>query len=234
MRQAYPDLDSEARIFVKEIRPGSIIADLIPGIASLIGHMDQVLIIEQFVRVYGERLGKYFRIGGRAENATKSELEGFMGQIAAVANNKNGKGQIRSVAYEDGKRQVRARIDFNTDIAERATREIESHKKELDAVSSADHERVLMVFKRSDIGSAGIGVRSGERVIIEDISDKDLALIYGSNLAEERIKDQMRNTDENIYHKGFVVNVNVTTRNGKSIAYAVTNVHQIIDIDPGD
>ena len=87
-----------------------------------------------------------------------------------------------------------------------------------------------MVFKRSDVGPASVGVRSGERVIIEEVSEADLALIYGSTLSEERIKDQMRNTEENIYHKGFVVDVNVMTRAGKPLAYAVTNVHQVIDL----
>ena len=90
-----------------------------------------------------------------------------------------------------------------------------------------------MTFKRSDIRDAGIGARSGERVVIEQISERDLALIYGSRLAEEQIKDQMRNTDENIYHKGFVVDVNVTTKGGDPVAYSIKHVHQIINLDQG-
>jgi hypothetical protein len=230
MRYTHPHLDDEALIFVNDIRQGSIIADLMPGIASLVGHMDQIMIIEQFVRSYGGRLGKYFHIGGRAEDVTKSELEGFIGQVAAIANNKNGKGQIRAVSYENGERKIRASIEFNHETAVKAIKEIETHKRELERISSADHERVLMTFKRSDIGRSGIGVRSGERVIIEEISKRDFALIYGANLAEERIKDQMRNTDENIFHKGFVVDINVTTRNGNPVAYSVVHVHDIIDI----
>lgn len=234
MRQAHPDLKDDATVFVREIRPGSIIADLIPNVASLIGMMDQVVVVEQFVRLYGERLGRYFRIGGRKNDATKSELKDFMGQVAAIARSKNGKGQINAVVYEDGKRDVRAAILFNQPEAAQATLEIESHREELNLVAAADHQRVLMVFKRSDVGGAEVGVRSGERVIIEAISDKDMALIYGAQLAEQRIKDQMRNADENIYHKGFVVDVNVTTRCGKPVAYAVTHVHQIIDISRED
>jgi len=231
MRQAHPDLKDDARIFIREIRPGSFWADLIPGVASLIGQMDQVLIVEQFVRLYGQRLGAYFHADGRVSDASKGELKDFMGTVAAIANDPHGRGHIRAVSYEDGKRQVRASVEFNTETAAVAVQQIERHKKELDALTTADHERVMMVFKRSDVGSADIGVRSGERVIIEALSDKDRALIYGAPLAEHRIKDQMRNTDENIYHKGFVVDVNVQTRGGKPVAYAVTHVHQIIDTE---
>jgi len=230
MRAAYPDLKDDASVFIREIRPGSIIADLIPSAAFLISQMDQIMIVEQFVRSYGGQIRRYFSIGGRFEGASKSELNDFMGSVVAIANNPNGQGHIKAVAYEDGKREIRALVEFDTSTARQAVKEIEKHKEELDAINAADYKRVLLVFKRSDVGDAGVGVRSGERVIIESISDQDRPLIYASNLAEERIKDQMRNTKENIYHKGFVVDVNVETRGGKAIAYRVTNVHQIIDL----
>src|SRR5690606_38327714 len=112
---------------------------------------------------------------------------------------------------------------------------IESQRKALNQTGNADFERVLMTFRGSDVGDADIGIRSGERVIIEAISDRHLPLIYGSALAEERIKDQMRSTAENIYYKGFVVDVNVQTRNGgRPAAYAVTHVHQIFDLMTDD
>lgn len=68
------------------------------------------------------------------------------------------------------------------------------------------------------------------RVIIESISETDLPLIYASDLAEQRIKHEIRVADENVFKKGFVVDVNVETRNGNPIAYRVTNVHQVIDL----
>jgi len=230
MREAHPDLKDDAKLLVREVRPGSIIGDLLPSVASLIGIMDQALIVEQFVQLYGLRLGKYFNLGGRLDDVSKGELKDFMGQVAAISRAKNGRGEIRAVSYEDGRRQVKATIKFDVKTAQQATKEIEAHKAELDAIGSADYERVLMTFKRSDIGTTAIGARSGERVIIEDVSENDMALIYGSNLAEGRIKDQMLNTDENIYHKGFVVDVNVTTKGGRPVAYNVTQIHQIIDL----
>jgi hypothetical protein len=77
---------------------------------------------------------------------------------------------------------------------------------------------------------AGVGKRSGERVVIDEISEKPLSLIYGSELAEQRIKHEIREADENVYKKGFVVDVNVRSVGGKPVAYAVTNIHQVIDL----
>ena len=158
MRQAHPDLRDDATVFVNVDRrhklvrryhvsdaaehdsqvlddildgDGSIIADLIPSAASLIGVMDQAVIVEQFIKLYGSRLGKYFRPGGRQEDASKAELKDFMGQVAAIARSKNGSGVIRAVVFEDRKREVRAAIEFNAGNAVQATKEIESHREEL-------------------------------------------------------------------------------------------------------
>lgn len=57
-----------------------------------------------------------------------------------------------------------------------------------------------------------------------------MPLVYGSELAEERIKHEIREADENVYKKGFIVDVNVKSTGGRPVAYAITNIHQIIDL----
>lgn len=72
-----------------------------------------------------------------------------------------------------------------------------------------------MRFTRSDIGDVTVGKPSGERVKIEEIADRSLPLVYGSELAEERIKHEIREADENVYKKGFIVDVNVKSTGGR-------------------
>lgn len=231
IRRSHPDDRSYAKIFVKEVRAGSIIAELFACVGSIIGVLDQALITEQFVRTYGERISRYFGRGGRAPDASASELKDFEGTVAAVANDPHGRGAIAAIHIKDGAREVRAVVEFNSKQANIAREEIQNHRREIGALESADKERVLMVFKRTDKGSSTPGRRSGERVIIESISSADLPLIYASRLAEDRIKDVLREPDENIYHKGFVVDVNIEYRAGKPIAYRVVNVQQVIELD---
>ena len=86
-----------------------------------------------------------------------------------------------------------------------------------------------MIFIRSDIRDAELGKRSGELVEIAEISEKPRPLIYSSGLAEQQIKSEIT-TDDSVYKKGFVVDVNVEIRGGRVVAYAVTNLHSVIDL----
>ena len=217
-------------MYVKEIRPGSIEGILIPALPLIIDQMDKIMIVEQFVRVYGSRLAAYFQIGGRDDEASKGDLKDVMDAVRAIANDPNGTSTISAVEVSQDKTTTRASFKFDTSQARIARKSIESHQKDIDRTSAADHQRVLMWLKRSDIGDVAVGKRSGERVVIESISDLDRPLIYASELAEQRIKHEIRDSEDNIYHKGFVVDVNVQTRGGEPVAYAVTDVHQVIDL----
>lgn len=230
IRAKYPDFASEARVFVKEIRPGSIEADLITAAGLIVPLMDHVLIVEDFAKRYYERLSKYFKPGGRDADVSKSDLKDLLGAVSAIARDPEASSKIAVVKYEDGKRDVRWAIQFDTSQARRAVEEIENHRRELERVTGTDYSRVLMTFSQSNIKTPPLGKRTGERVVIEEIADTELPLVYASQMAEEQIKHEIREADENVFKKGFVVDVNVQTRAGHPVAYRVTNLHQVIDL----
>lgn len=66
--------------------------------------------------------------------------------------------------------------------------------------------------------------------MIEASDPKPKALIYASEMVEQRIKTEIRDADDNIYKKGFIVDANVQMRLGRVVGYAVTEVHQVIDL----
>lgn len=228
-------------MFVSHVRSGSIIAELIPqhflaiggGLIAAAGvavaGMHYSMVVEDFVKRWAGRIGPYLRSGGRDPEASKSDLNDFHGTLAAIANDPNGSAKLEAAYYEDGTRQIRAAFHFTSQEARRGQEQIENHKRELDKSDDADYKRVLMTFVRSDIRESETGKRSGELVKIEKISQKPLPLVYASGLAEERIKYEIRDS-ESVYKKGFDVDVNVETRNGKPIAYRVTNLHRVIDL----
>lgn len=229
IRAEHPDLAPEARFFVKEVRQGSIVADLFPGgISDIIGVMDGVLITVAFADLVGRAVVGYAR-GARKEDTSRAELKDLYTTVEALAKDRDGKATVETVTFERNAWQRRVAFSFTTNEARTAAQAIEDHRNELDKRGAADHSRVLMHFTRSDIGDAALGKRSGERVVIEAIAEKDLPLMYASKLAEDRIKHEIRDV-ESVYHKGFVVDVNVQTKGGRPAAYAVTNVHQVIDL----
>ena len=237
MRAQFPDVDSDARIYVKEIRKGSYVADLIPYVsvvAPFITGMDHALIVERFVGVWGKRIKALSTGALDGWRPTKSELATFANAVEAVASDPSGKSTLESATFEDEKRKVRSTFTFSTDEARACQETIDGLYREADASGDADHERVLMVFTRTDVGDAAVGKRSGERVLINEISDKPLAIMYSSTLTEERIKYEIREVDENVYKKGFVVDVKTQLVRGRPTAYAITAVHSIIDLPEED
>jgi hypothetical protein len=230
LRDAFPDQKPRAEVFVKQVRSGSIIADLITQtFGSGIDTMNTVNTVTDFVKNYGALLALYVRPGGRAPAATKSQLANFGEQVAAVASIPNSNLEMAAIQIENGQEKITAAFKFDTGQARDIQQRVEEHKREIDHTSRADRERVLMTFVRSDIRDAALGKRSGELVLIEAISDQPRPLIYASELAEQQIKAEI--TDhESVYRKGFSVDVNVETRGGKPVAYAVTNLHRVIDL----
>ena len=63
---------------------------------------------------------------------------------------------------------------------------------------------------------------------------RSLPLIYASELAEQQIKHEIAEAEENVFKKGFVVDVNVEMRAAKPIAYKVTHLHQVFDLPDDD
>ena len=243
----YPDSDGEAEVFVTQVKEGSIVAHLVPHWKAIAGTLSGVGIatvtafevieranaLEEFVERWRGRLGHYFKKGGRDPEATKSDLKDWHNTVAAIARDPQGSLKLEAAYYEDGKQNIKAGFKFTTKEARVAEQEIETHKKEIESKSSADHERALMIFVRPDIRVQDTGKRSGELAVIETISDKPKPIIYASNLAEQQIKYEIAQ-QESVFKKGFVVDVNVELRRGKPVAYRITNLHQVIDLPDDD
>lgn len=225
--------NEDSEIFIKQIRSGSIIADLIPFAAStlplVVSEADKIFVAVEFVKKWESRL-RSLKNGIIPEGISKSELKNWAGAVESIARDPDASSLLEAATYEDGKRQVKASFKFKSSDAREIEKVIDGEFKRLEDKGSADNERVLMVFTRSDVGDAPVGQRSGERVVIEEVSSKPLAITYGSELSEQRIKHEIRESDENIYKKGFNVDVRVQTKGGKPVAYSIMNVHGVIEL----
>ncbi len=193
-------------------------------------NLEQVNAVNEFVKNYGGKLKTYFKKGGEVPEATRSDLKDFMGSLVAIANDPDGSASLESAIFEDGKKKIKAAVKFTTREAVRAVEHIEEHRKRLEHRDSADYQQVMMVFRQANVKDSAVGKRTGETVMVEDISDRELPLVYASDLAEQRIKHEIREADDNLFKKGFIVDVNVQTKAGRPVAYRVTNLHQVIDL----
>lgn len=233
VRDSHPKAAGSIHMYVREVRQGSVIADLFAQIPDMIGIMDDALIVTGFAALFSKRIRTWVN-GSFVDEAKKSTLRDAGRTVRAVANANKGKAVLTSYRHVNGFWTETIEAEFTVPEARRAEETIEAQMREMDRKSDADFSRVLMTFKRSDKDAAEVGKPSGERVVISDVAENDLALVYSSSLAEDRIKDVMNDPEQNIFHKAFLVDVNVEIRNGKAIAYKVTHVYQVIDIPPYD
>lgn len=237
VHQNNPEIEGQSKIFVKEIKQGSIIAELFPiftTIQPIAIQVDQVASVIEFVEKWKERITAL--VNGKIE-ASEAELNSYFRFMEAIARDPQATLNLQAATFEDGKRQIRAEFTFDTSQAQKVERNIEQIRllqNEGKEPKFADHIRVLMRFTRSDISRTTIGKKSGERVLIDDIHPKSLAIMYASPLAEQHIKHEIRESEENVFKKAFVVDVNVKIINERPSVYSITHLHEIIDLPDDD
>jgi hypothetical protein len=229
LEEMHPDLHGEAKIFVKEVRQGSIIAALVPIMQALIETMDTALIVKQFSEWVSRRVTTYTD-GRRLADANKTDITQIADMVKAVANNQGGEARLESVHYVDGEAKKALILQFDTKEARRAMETLEAHKIDLDKRETADHRNVLMVFIQANVKAPELGKRSGEQVLIEAIDPKPRPISYESELARQKIKGEIDAAGENVFKKGFFVDVNVEFLRGHIAAYKITAVIDVIDL----
>jgi len=233
LSENHPESAGTAKMYVSEVRKGSVIAAMFANIPDLIGMADAALIALGFGALFNRRLRDFIH-GKHLGGAKKSQLSDVSKTVQALANDKNGTMSLKGLRLKENGYETEFEAVFTEREARDALVTINDQKAELDKISASDHQRVLMTFTRSDVGNAVVGKRSGERVVVEDISEKSRALVYGSDLAEAQIKDEIQNADENVYKRGFIVDLNLVFAGPRPVAYSVTHLHQVIDLSEDD
>lgn len=232
IRKSHPDLEGEVKAYVKEVRKGSIEAELIPlAYNTFITVMDHHQIATKFVTDLGKKIGAIRKDGGRLPDATKTELTELTRIASAVANDPNGKATISAIEYKKTEKTVQCSIQFDTAEAVQSLNSIDAQYAELAKATDFDHENKLLTFFQSNRKDSD---KSGEKGVIEDLDPRPLSIVYASDLAKERIKSEMLNGDKNSFKLGFFVDVNVQMKGGRPVAYRIKSVNDVIDLPDDD
>lgn len=228
IKKSHPDLDGKVKAYVKEVRKGSIEAELIPlAYNTIITVMDHHQIATKFVKELSRKIGIIREKNSRLEGATKTELTELARIAAAVANDPDGKATISAVNYRKTPKTVEYSMEFDTIDAKQSLETIDAQFSDLTKATDFDHKNKLLTFFQSNRKESD---KSGEKGIIEDLDERPLSIVYASDLAKERIKSEMLDGDKNIYKLGFFVDVNVQMKAGRPVAYRIKSVNDVIEI----
>jgi ligand-binding sensor domain-containing protein len=215
LEQEHPEASaSEVRLYVNEIRTGSIVATMIAASPQIVQMASYTLSVISFA----DKLSKAyaFLTGKNANHAAieKKTLQNLSSIVEPIA--KDGGSQL-NIGTNNG--VVVLKIS-STDASE-AQNTINRLLNEGVAKNTGYHTKVLLYWfqARADASST-----SGDRGIIESISDAPVKVIC----VDERIKHDMVLEDQNPFREAYIVDVAVETIRGKPALYKVMALHEKI------
>jgi hypothetical protein len=203
---------ADVRLYVKEVRTGSIIAELVaiaPQTLQLVSYTNAV------VGFYKHMKSAYDWLSGDAEQRPALDKQSLhnLSQI------------VEPVAKESGSQinigVVHGSLVLNVD-SQRANAIQNRARKELEALaepSKGVHEKVLLRWYQARGGD--VKSKAGDRAIIESVSKVAVKTIC----ANDAIKSQMILEEENPFREAYIVDVMVDTINGKPALYKILAVH---------
>lgn len=232
IRAERPGVDvDETRLLIVEVRKGSIVLEMLPALAPIVTTLEFTNTAVSFVNHIGTILGKLSIPGGRVEDATTNQLKNMTDAVQSVVRDSNGSLKVEA-KYQNG--DVLQEFIVTRDEAVAIERNSIEQRRELEQTKDVSYPSVLLRLHQSSVEDLKIGKKTSEKGIVEAIDLRPRSLIYASDLAGQRIKDEILKPDGNPYSKVFVVDLNVETVGGRPRAYRIMNVVDVLDTDDDD
>ena len=223
-RRAQPFIDDDYRLFVKEVRTGSIVAELVSYATQLPMLAPATPLIVQ----YAAELGDWFEFFKGVKDAselkefllgtTKRDLQQVAQVIEPVA--KDSGSQINFIAKDGG--SIVNHFHISSLQANAVQNSIRRQIEALPETRSGRYEdQVLAIYQVRDDAAD----KPGDRAIIERIDRRPVKLRFAS----DEVKDALLDTPENLFKRLFIVDVDVTEVGGRPVLYRVLAVKDSFD-----
>lgn len=211
-----------AKLYIKEIKSGSIIAELAPMLPLagqlLIEHYDQIEnYAEHLYNLIGWLLGK----NGKPENTDGKQLNNLSNIVNPVANDKGGQLTFSTVNHSGS---VVNNITVNyyeaNTVQNRARQEIRQLQEQEEPVENGDYTQVLMYWAQAAPD------KETDQAVIEAVWPKPVKVIL-----PDRIKQEILLDEPYPFKKLYIVDVNVQTVKGRPKLYKIQTYYGSMDMD---
>lgn len=223
IKESQPNAEASAKFYVKSIREGCIEIEFI---GWAIGMMDSAMILRDFGRYNASLLKGYIK--GKPELPDTPKHRTQAAEVLSVLAQNEGDMAI-TYHNRDGDRET----TFTAVKGEATAGMKDILQRQLDSkpeVKRDPHKRVLMRFFATNLKTAASGKRSGDQIIIAMLDSKPKPIAFQSDYAQERVKSEIAEAEDNIYKKGFIVDVLVESHGDKIMLYWITEVHAVVDL----
>ena len=211
-------ISDETKLYIKEIKTGSIITELItyaPYCLPFIEYSKIIFNFAAFLKDYYEALlGKK---EGNFKDFEKKDYENFNNFIEPTAK-ENGSQFIFYTTGDNNK----INVAFNSTEANAIQNNISKKQNSLKETISGLKEKVVLYWyqARNDLNS-----KAGDKSIIESISKNPVKTI----IDDQRIKSEILSSLENPFNTAYLVDVKIETINDRPVIYNIVRLYEKFD-----
>jgi len=229
LRTDRPELAvEETRLLITDVRKGSIVMEMVSALAPFVSTIEIVNTAVDFVKHMSSALDFLKLPNGRLPDATTQQLKNMTDAMQVIAADSNGELEIMA-SHRNG--EVLQQLVIRKNEARTVIENAGEQRKEIEKKTGDVHRKVLMRLHQTSVEDAKIGKRTSEKGIVERIDTAPHTLVYVSDLAGQRIKEEILRHGGNPYEKGFIVDLDVEMVAGRPRLYRIIELHEVIDLD---
>jgi hypothetical protein len=218
-----PEDSIATKMYVYEVRSGSIVNELVPYAVGVLPLLDVASSVSEYAKylkiIFDWALGKP---GPKPTLAhEQNTLKNIVKIMEPTAKDQGAQMNIGVMNFHQG---VTVNISMNTMEANAAQNFLSRHMApKPKETAMGDHNLVALKWfqTRNELKN-----KTGDKARIESISPEPVKVLFEN----DDLKNRMVINETNIYHKAFIVDVHVETVDGKPILYVVKALHDTLDI----
>lgn len=210
------------KLYVREIRAGSIITDLVALAPCALPFIENANIVIEYAK-YLKILLNWF--SGKSETKPeifeKNSLQNISNIVEPIAKDQASQMNVSAINISGY-----AVVNFNISSTEAnaAQNSIRRHIETMKEPITGIHEQVVMHWAQARNSANS---KSGDKAKIESLYRGDVKVMF----ANATLKQQMLLSEPYPFNKAYVVDVAVETVNDKPALYRVLNLHEAITLD---
>lgn len=220
-RHAGDNIRSEAKLYVKEIRHGSVIVELVDTMAvAVLPFMENANTIIGFVEYCKAAIGYFLGKSDDNPGLTVSDCRDFGNIVNPIAAD-NG-AVINIGTYING--DVKVELTTNSMESNAIQNAVRKEIKRLSVLEQTDmHKNVLMTWQQA---SSDIRNNAKNRGVIDSIiPGRAMKVLF----EDDDVKRKMLYGEDNPLTSVYVVDVKVETSQNKPVAYRIVKLHETFE-----
>ena len=209
-------VSDEIKLYIKEIRPGLIITELVALAPALMPFAEHANTVIDFTSHMKSCIDFLRGAGQKPDSLDKQTLTRIIKFVEPMAKD-NGSVVQLDASNNTGSITININSVEANAIQNKANKEIEKLKEPIVGL----HTQVVLYWTQTRSDN-----KKGYKGVIESISNKETKVLFDN----DEIQYEMIHGEEQIYEKAYVVDVYVETIKDKPAAYKIKKFHESIDL----